>query len=229
MIASAEPAAEFGRRSGRGLTIEELADAGGGTEIFRTAVSFAGFFVLVVITGLVAIEFSRGTMRTMLLNQPRRLPLLAGKLAALLTCAAATLGLTEAVSWITSRLLAPGSDIDTHAWTSIDALGAAVTDFGAVLLWITGYALIGTALAVVLRSVTVALAVGIAWFGPLEHITQEGWATANRIFPGLLLEAFAAGGTTEVTVSRALLTVLAYSAVAATVAAAVFVRRDITA
>jgi hypothetical protein len=168
-------------------------------------------------------------MRTMLLRQPLRLRLLAGKVTALLTFAAVTLAGMELVAWITARLLAPGAGIDTAAWTKLDALGAAITDYGAVLVWIMGYAILGTALAVVFRSVTVALAVGIAWFGPLEHIVQNNWAGASRVFPGLGLEAFAAGGTPDVTVGRAITVAALYSVVAAAIACVLFVRRDVTA
>lgn len=53
--------------------------------------------------------------------------------------------------------------VDTSAWTSLDALGAAVTDFGAVLLWVCRYALLGTMAGVLLRSVPVALAAAAAY------------------------------------------------------------------
>ena len=109
------------------------------------------------------------------------------------------------------------------------ALGAAAADYGAVLLWITGYAVLGTTVAVLLRSVPLALGVGIAWAGPIEHLVQDAWAPANRLFPGLLLEAFVAGGTPEVTAGRALATVAAYAVAAAVLASVVFARRDVTA
>jgi hypothetical protein len=227
VLASATPAAEVG--PGRGLSLEQLAGAGGGTEIFRTAVSFAGTFLFVVFVGAMAVEFSRGTIRTMLLRQPRRVRLLAGKVAATLTFAAIALAATEAVTWLASLALAPGNGVATDAWTSLNAAGAAATDFGAVLLWITGYAVLGTTVAVLLRSVPVALAVGIAWAGPFEHLVQNAWTPAVKVFPGLLLEAFVAGGTPDVTTSRALVTVSVYAAVAAIITSVVFARRDITA
>jgi hypothetical protein len=229
VVSAAEPAATLARGATRTLSIETLADAGGGTQIFRSALSFAGFFVLVVFVGWTAVEFSRGTMRTMLLHQPRRLRLLAGKVLALLTFAAVTLAAIEIVSWLTARALAPGAGIDTGAWTNAAALGSAVSDYSAVLLWVAGYALLGTALAVVLRSVTVALAVAVAWFGPVEHIIQNNWTGASRVFPGLGLEAFAAGGTTDVTVARALAVTTLYVVIAAAVACVLFARRDVTA
>ncbi|MDQ3574092.1 MAG: hypothetical protein M3404_04110 [Actinomycetota bacterium] len=44
------------------------------------------------------------------------------------------------------------------------------------MFWVTGYAALATAVGVLVRSVPVALAVGIAWAGPFEHLVQEAWA-----------------------------------------------------
>jgi ABC-2 type transport system permease protein len=227
VLAAAEPAGA--RPSGRGVTVDSLSGAGGGTEVFTTAVSFAGTFLFVVFVGVVAVEFSRGTFRTMLMYQPRRLRLLAGKTAALLAFAAAVLAVTEVLTWTAARLLAPTQDIATGGWVSADALAQAVVDFGSVLFWVTGYAVLGTALAVLVRSVPIALAIGIAWAGPFEHLLQDAWDPSGRLFPGLLLEAFVAGGTPEVSAARAFATVAAYVIVAAVVAGTVFARRDVTA
>jgi hypothetical protein len=41
------------------------------------------------------------------------------------------------------------------------------------LFWITGYALLGMTVAVLVRSVPLALGIGIAWAGPVEHIIQD--------------------------------------------------------
>ena len=167
--------------------------AGGGTEVFRFATAFAGTFTFVVFVGVFALEFSRGTYRTMLL-----------------------------------RLLAPAFGVSAGAWTGLDALGAAVVDLASMLVWVTGYAVLGMTVAVLLRSVPLALAVGIAWAGPTEHLLADAWEPATRVFPGLLLEVVGWGGTPEVTFTRALLTVVAYTAAAAAVSATVFAHRDVT-
>ena len=227
VLAAAEPASQS--PSGRDVTVATLSDAGGGTEVFTTAVSFAGTFLFVVFVGVVAVEFSRGTFRTMLMYQPRRLRLLAGKTAALIAFAAGLLGAAEALTWVAAKLLAPSQGVATGAWFSADALGQAGTDYGSVLFWVSGYALLGTTVAVVVRSVPVALAIGIAWAGPFEHLLQDAWAPATRFFPGLLLEAFVAGGTSEVSSERAALMVSVYVAIAAVLAGATFSRRDVTA
>jgi ABC-2 type transport system permease protein len=227
VLAAADPAGA--PVSGRGVTVESLSGSGGGTEVFTTGVSFAGTFLFVLFVGVVAVEFSRGTFRTMLMHQPRRLRLLAGKLTALLAFAAAVLAVTEVLTWIAARLLAPMQDVATGRWLNADSLGQAVADYGSVLFWVSGYALLGTMLAVLVRSVPAALAIGIAWAGPFEHLLQDAWDPAGRYFPGLLLEAFVAGGTSEVSATRALLTVAVYVTLAAAIAGTVFSRRDVTA
>ncbi len=227
VLLGAEPAGPGS--TGQDLTLESLADAGGGTEVFRRAASFAGFFMFVVFVGAIAVEFGRGTFRTMLLRQPARVRVLAGKLAALLAYSAVGLAVTLVLAWIAARLLAPSQDIDTSAWMSLDGFAAGVGDYGAVLFWVTGYAILGTLLAVLTRSVPIALAVGIAWAGPFEHLLQDAWDPASQFFPGLLLEAFVAGGTADVDATRAFVTVAAYVAVAAAVASVSITRRDVTA
>jgi ABC-2 type transport system permease protein len=227
VLAAAEP--DGARGSGRDVTIASLSDAGGGTEVFTTAISFVGTLLFVLFVGVVAVEFSRGTFRTMLMHQPRRIRLLAGKVAALLAVAAVVLAAAEVLSWAVARLFAPSQDVATGQWLSLDALGQGIADFRAVLFWVTGYAVLGTMVAVLARSVPVALAVGIAWAGPFEHLLQDAWDPASRFFPGLLLEAFVAGGTADVDATRAFVTVAAYAAAAAVVAGTVFARRDMTA
>jgi hypothetical protein len=150
-------------------------------------------------------------------------------MAALLAFAAVVLAAAEVVTWIAARLIAPSQDVATGSWLSVDGLGAALSDFGSVLFWVSGYAVLGMTVAVLVRSVPVALAIGIAWAGPFEHLLQDAWDPAQRFFPGLLLEAFVSGGTSGVGVTRAFVTVSAYAAVAAAVAATVFARRDVMA
>jgi ABC-2 type transport system permease protein len=210
-----------------GVSIAALADPGGGTEVFRTAISFTGFFVFILVVAILSAEFTRGTFRTMLLRQPRRLALLAGKVGAILISAAVLLAFAEVVGWLAARLFAPGQGVDTSAWVSLEGLTEGAGDYGSALFWVTGYTLLGTALAVVVRSTTVALAIGFAWAGPFEHILADSWSPALEGFPGLLLEQFVAGGSAEVTVTQAFVTVLVYMAAAAVIAGTSVVRRDV--
>jgi hypothetical protein len=226
VMAAAKPAAEAS--GGLTPTIEGLSGSGGGTDVFRFAAAFAGTLVFVVFVGLFTMEYARGTYRTMLLRQPQRIRLLAGKLAALLCFAAVVLAASEIVMWLSARALASGAGVSTSSWASLDGIGAAFGDYGMVLLWVTGYAVLGMTVAILLRSVPVALAVGIAWAGPIEHLLGDAWPTASKVFPGLLLEIVGEGGIPDVSATQAALTVVAYIIAAAVITGAVFVRRDVS-
>jgi ABC-2 type transport system permease protein len=91
---------------------------------------------------------------------------------------ALTVGATASLAAV--AMVAPTQDIPTHDWTSLTAAGQAIVDYGAVLRWVTGYAVFGLTLAVFVRSVPVALPVGIAWAGPVEHLLQDAWQPASR-------------------------------------------------
>jgi ABC-2 type transport system permease protein len=213
----------------RGATIASLGEAGGATEAFALGVSFTGLVVLVLFIANFAGEFSQGTIRTLLMRQPRRLGLLGGKMAALLVFVAGVLALAEVLTAGASAALAPSQDVATDSWFGLDALGQAAGDYATALLVVASWALLGTAIALFVRSIPVALGIGIVWAGPFEHIIQDSWTSADRWFPGLLLESLAVGGTDEVAFGRALALVAVYVPVAASAAALVFVRRDVTA
>jgi ABC-2 type transport system permease protein len=217
------------RPSERGATVASLSQPGGATEAFAIGASFVGILTLVLFIANVGGELSQGTMRTLLMRQPRRISLLAGKIAALLVFVAAVLALTEVLTVVASLAMAPTQDISTASWFGIDGLGDAARDYAYALLGLSAWALFGTVIAILVRSVPIGLAIGIVWSGPFEHIVSDSWTGAKEWFPGLLLEALAAGGTAAASVSRALVIVGAYVAIAVTAAAVLFARRDVTA
>ena len=228
VLAAAEPAAKVPPGSSA-PTLEGLATSGGGTQVFRDVVGFGGTLVFVVFIGLFALEFSRGTYRTMLLRQPRRIRLLAGRYLALVGFVAVGLAVTELVTWTVARLEASTFDVAADSWTSLAAIGSGLRDYATVLVWLAGYSVLGMTVAVLLRSVPLALAVGIAWAGPAEHLIGGFWASAEKVFPGLLLEIVGRGGTATVSATRAMVTAAGYIAVAAVASCLAFARRDVTA
>ena len=211
----------------RGATVAELGQAGGATEAFAIGASFAGILTLVLFIANFAGELSQGTFRTLLMRQPRRVALLAGKMFALLVFAAGVLALAELLTIAASAAIAPSQDVSTSSWLELDGLGEAASDYATALLGVAAWGSLGMALAVFVRSIPVALAIGIVWSGPFEHLLEDAWTSAGQWFPGLLLEALAAGGTDEVSVGRALALVGVYVAAAVIAAAVVFDRRDI--
>jgi ABC-2 type transport system permease protein len=227
VVLSAEPAGG-GAPPGRGApTLESLGGAGGLAESFSTGVSFLGILVLVLFVANFGGEFSQGTFRTLLMRQPHRIGLLAGKMAALLLFAGAVLALAEVLSIAASLALAPGQDVATSSWLTLDGAGEAASAYAGALLGVSAWATLGATLAVLLRSVPLALGIGVAWSGPIEHLVSDIWTGAAQWFPGLLLESWAVGGTDDVSAAHAALVLSLYVCAAAAVAALTFRRRDV--
>jgi ABC-type transport system involved in multi-copper enzyme maturation permease subunit len=219
-----------GIRSRRaGTTLAALTGSGGGTEAFAVGAAFVGFFVFVTVIALIAGEFSGGTFRALLLRNPRRLRLIIGKLAGILIVAAGAVAFAEAATFALSLLVAPTQDVSTTNWFSLASLGAAGRDYVTVLAGVAGWAVFGTTLAVVFRSVPIALAVGFAWAGPFENITVDSWTGGYRVFPGQVLASLIQGGTAELGFGRAAVTAALYTGIAAIVALWLVSRRDVTA
>jgi len=219
-----------GARSRRGgTTLAALADAGGGTEAFAVGASFVGFFVFVIFIALLAGEFSGGTFRALLLRNPHRARVIVGKVAGILLVAAAVVAVVEVVTFVMSLAVAPANDVSTARWFSLDSAGAAVGDYLTVFAGVAGWAVFGTTLAVILRSVPLALGVGFAWAGPFENIVVDSWQAGFRYFPGQVLASLIQGGTAELGIGRAALTAVLYTGIAATTALVLVSRRDVTA
>jgi ABC-2 type transport system permease protein len=149
-------------------------------------------------------------------------------MAALLVFAAVALASAELLTVAVSAAIAPSQDVSTAAWFSLDGLAEAAGDYARALFLVAAWGTLGMAVAVLVRSIPIALAIGIAWSGPFEHLVVDGWSAAAQWFPGLLLEALAVGGTAGVSVTRSLVLVALYAALAGGAAALVFARRDVT-
>jgi ABC-type transport system involved in multi-copper enzyme maturation permease subunit len=212
-----------------GTTLEALGAAGGATEAFRVGTGFLGVLVIVVFAARMASEFSHGTLRTLLVHEPRRWRLVAGKTLTLLLAAAAILALAAGLSVLLSLALAPGQDVSTTDWFGLDGARAAVGDYLSALAGVIGWGTYGTLLALIFRSVPVAVAVGVAWAGPFEHLLSQGWTTATGFLPGLQAEALAAGGTIHVSYRHAITFSVLFGALTIVTGLLNLSRRDITA
>ncbi len=129
--------------------------------------------------------------------------MIVGKVAGILVAASAVVGLAEAFTFGLSLALAPAQDIATASWCSLDGVATGLGNYAKVMAGVAGWAVFGTTLAVVFRSVPVALGVGFTWAGPFEDIIVDSWPTGYRVFPGEVLGALIQGGTAELGTGRA--------------------------
>jgi ABC-2 type transport system permease protein len=228
-LAAEETAGSIGTGAGENPSLSALAEAGGATRPLGIGISFVGGITVALVGASVAGEFSHGTMRTLLLHQPHRSALLVGKVIGLLLVTWTALALALVVTVISSIGFAAVQDVPTEGWWGIAGLAAALGDYAGIAASLAGWALFGTVLATLLRSVPLTLGVGVAWIGPLEHITSDAWNGAFEWYPGLLLENVLVRGTNDIGLERSLSLAAVY-AVAATLLALLFLRhRDVTA
>lgn len=105
-----------------------------------------------------------------------------GKLAGMLLAAAMAVAYAEACTLVVSLVVGPTNDVSTTDWFSLDSIGAGLLDYATVMGGVTGWAIFSATLAVIFRSVQLALGVGFAWAGPIENhrrVLQTGY----RVFP----------------------------------------------
>lgn len=212
-----------------GARISDLAAAGGATEAFAVGASFGGFLVFVSFIALIAGEFSGGTFRAMLVRYPHRMRLIVGKLTGLLAIVAIGIALAEVMTVGVSMLMAPTQDVATSEWFTAAGLGEALADYAYALTGIAGWAIFGTTVAVIIRSIPLALGAGLAWAGPLENIIVDSWEPGFRFFPGQVLGSLIRGGTAELGFTRGVITALIYVGVAFAATLTLVSRRDVTA
>ena len=193
------------------LSIEALADAGGGTAVFAQTAGFGAVFLLAVFIATVAGELTRGTFRTMLLQQPARGRVLAGKLAAIIGFTAVLALVAEADRLGDrphhgSRAGHRRRPVDDHGrprrrpsrttagWSSSSPAGPSMA----------------TVIGVLARSVPIGVGIGLVWAGPIENIIGDGWTPGQQFFPGLVLRALINPASAEISTTRAMVTLAAY-------------------
>jgi ABC-type transport system involved in multi-copper enzyme maturation permease subunit len=221
------PLGKPGKGKGFHVTIAQLSHPDGFVHGVLTASNLVGIVTLCLFAGTVASEYSQGTLRNLLVRQPRRPQLLSGKFLALAAFVAVAIVLAVAVAAGVAFALAPSKGVDTSAWTSSAGLGDLEQTILHLYLASIGYGVLGTALAIVLRSPAVAVAVGVAYVLPGEAIINGLWDNGGQWLPGQLLGALAHGGTGTASYSHALLTLTIYTAIIAAGTLTLFQRRDI--
>ncbi|WP_322752755.1 ABC transporter [Frankia sp. Cas3] len=217
------------RGSGFQVMLAQLAAPAGPTLGFVGGTTFIGLLVFVVFTVSMTNEYGQGTLRTLFLREPRRLGWLGGRLGAMFSALAAALLVALMLSVATALLMSQIRGIDTSQWWTGAALREAADNYLNALVGTVFFALVGTTLGILLRSTTLALAIGIAWMFPVEHIVQNAWSGATGVFPGLVFDAVGRGGVVDASYGSALAVGTGYALIAAVLGAVSLARRDVTA
>jgi len=186
-----------------------------------------GLVSLCLFAAAFSIEYSQGTLRNLLVREPRRVRFVTGKFLALVLFVGLIVVIAIGVSVAIAFALAPGKGISTSAWTSStgvsDMLQAVLHTFMAAVV----YGVFGAALGILLRSPAVSIPVAVAYFLPIEAIiTGAIWSGGSNWLPDHLLVALAHGGNGDATYSHALLMLVIYAVVVSVGILALFRTRD---
>lgn len=212
----------------QGQNLAAIISSGGFARELAGSATLVGVIVLAIFAFAFASEYSLGTLRNLLVRQPRRLRLMAGKLLALSTFSGAALVVAIGVALAVGLATAQARGLDTSAWLTGAGLRETLAAGGRLLLAALGWGVLGALLGLVLRSPASAIAGGVAYALPLEKLLTAAWSSGAGWLPGQLLQAVAEGGTSSVSLARAALLFAAYATLGLAAAAVALTRRDVT-
>jgi ABC-2 type transport system permease protein len=216
------------------IPIGLLEQAGGGSFAFQSSGQLLGIIALVIAAANLATEYTGGTLKVLLVREPRRAVLFAGKMAALWIFILVGITMTLLATVGASAAVASARGIDMSAWWSGEGwslLGQGWVDVTAsAFVW----SLMGTMLAVLFRSGFPAIGIGIAYPLVVEGLLALVLPDVVKWMPGSVLSRLAQGDAMEAFSSAptigygaAAVLALAYAAVFAGTSTAVLLRRDV--
>ena len=175
-------------------------------------------------------EFAHGTLRNLLVRQPRRTLLMAGKCLAVLTFLIGAVVAATMVAICAAFVMAHFRGISTGAWTSGVGMADLGTLLGDLVISACGFAIIGMIAGILLRSSVIAIAAGLAVLLPLETDSHRRHPRHGALAAGATARGDRAGDPVRHR-SRAAVaaTVSAYLVGAVAIALLVFVKQDVTA
>jgi ABC-type transport system involved in multi-copper enzyme maturation permease subunit len=212
-----------------GFSVARLAQPDGFLQLMSRANDILLIFAIATVATAVAIEYQQGTLRNLLVRQPDRMRLLAGKLAALTTWLAIVLLLASGAAMLSAVLTAPSRGIDTSMWFNSAGIGNTLGAVGGTVLAGVCGGLIGASLGLAVRSVAPSIVAGIAWILPIESLLVVAFTWLKPYLPGQAIGAISAGGTDVLPLTHAVATASVWIVGLMAIAAVLFRTRDVAA
>jgi ABC-2 type transport system permease protein len=186
-------------------TLAKLARFDGLVSGISLLANLLGLVALVIGAFCMAQEFSVGTIRNLLIRQPHRASLLAGKLTAVATLITACAAISCVTAIGAAFALAPIKGVSTAAWVSAHGLAAVgkivVRVFGAQLV----FGSVGSFLAILFKAPTPAISIGLAWTMLIEVMMGAVSKPISKFLPGQLASSIVEGGNVNIGLRFALI------------------------
>jgi ABC-type transport system involved in multi-copper enzyme maturation permease subunit len=211
------------------VTLHQLAQPDGLVLGVARAAMLLGVVAFGIAASQVASEYSLGTLRQLLVRQPRRAVLLAGKMLGVISFLVLALCFAAVVAFLVALVAAHSRGVSTSAWFTGTGLGDLFRELGDLVLATIGYSVLGMALGQFVRSAVFAVIIGFAWLIAVENIVSRIVPSAQQWMPGASILAVASGGGEGVGYGHGLILAAVYLAVAIGAAMTVFLRSDVTA
>jgi hypothetical protein len=208
-------------------SLAELEGPAGLTAGLAAAANMFGVVTLSCWAVATATDYGTGLIRLLVAAEPRRWPLLAGKVGALLLVTAAATTVAALVNVLAVLPAAQAAGISTAAWGT-DPIGVVASAWTSLFLALCVWGILGLAVAVVTRSAAASIAIGVAYVLVVEAMVRMVGDAPSDWLLGTTLGAVASGGTEAVPYGMALALAAVYAILGLVVAGLVLVRRDVT-
>ena len=213
---------------GRVISREILALASGGVQGFASVGGFLGIIALCVFAAQTAQEYTYGTLRNLLVRQPKRILLLAGKYLAMCSFALLTVIVSAIGSIGISLALAETKKVNTEAWFTNESFQLLYSNLGNVYLSAIAYGTIGMAVGIILRSPISSIAISLAWILILEGILSFTVDGLDKWLPGQLMSLISERSSADISYTYALVGSGIYLTIFGAIATTLFVKRDVS-
>jgi len=209
------------------ISREMLASVGGSVIGFSNVAGLLGIIAYCVFAAQTAQEYTYGTLRNLLVRQPGRLRLLAGKLISMKLFAIVMVLISGVVSLAISYFLAPSADVKTDAWFTSDGRIEILQAVVNVSISVIGFGIFGMIVGLLLRSPISSIAIGVLWILIIENLLGAVRSSTLEWLPGSQLNVIALGGTPQVSYTHAMSLAGIYLAIGGLIAAVLFSKRDV--
>jgi ABC-type transport system involved in multi-copper enzyme maturation permease subunit len=180
---------------GNRITREMLEMSNGFTIGFNSSNGLLGLVALSVFAAQTAQEYTYGTLRNLLVRQPRRIRLLIGKYFSMASFALVTVFVSAITAVSLAFALSSKANVATSNWITNDGYTAIAHSFVNVLISTIGYGTIGMILGLIFRSPISSISIGTVYLLVVENIISIAWKPASNWMPGNLLAVIASGGS----------------------------------
>ena len=212
---------------GQVITREMLALPSGFSLTFSQSAGLLGLAALCVFAAQTAQEYTYGTLRNLLVRQPSRMKILAGKFLAMSLFAFLIVVFSAVIGMGLSYALSSRAKVITDGWFTSDAIGDTINSFLNVSFATIGYGIVGMVLGLLLRSPISAISIGVIWILIVESILVAVRRSLADYMPGTQLSNIGQGGSVDLSYQYSMQYSLVFLTLISIVAAILFKRRDV--